>query len=193
MVAHAHGFDLTVEEAQEMFPDIVLSDDFDGSLSEWSSVKGKWSIVDGQLVGTSNNNILLTGATDASDNIIKTNVNFNDKKDGIAGIVFRTTLRRGKLYTGYGVELDKKSKEFIFTKTTKGKSSDKVKIDVPSGFDWSKPHSLQVNAVGDKFTLYVDGQDVLSYVDDSYTSGSVGLSSSKKNASFEDFEVTESE
>ena len=48
------------------------------------------------------------------------------------------------------------------------------RINAPD-YDWNAIHNVSLQVNGNTFTTYIDDQEVISAIDDTYTSGAVGF------------------
>jgi len=46
---------------------------------------------------------------------------------------------------------------------------------MPTGFDLTKPHDIEISVVGNSHVIKVDGEQVLAFTEGKYAEGSVGL------------------
>ena len=192
MGCSVHGVYTTVEQNDQLFAELVYEDDFTGDLSNWSTIYGRWQVRDGRLESRNNGyHMILSDDGTYGDQSIRTTVKF-DHRNASAAIVFRAETSGRRIRNGYGLELDRRRKSFVYTRIENGRFYEEVFKDVPDNFDWDAEHEMEVKAVGDKLTLYVNGDEALTVNDDSFSEGQVGLYAAKR-LSFDDIEVRESE
>jgi len=150
-----------------------LDDSFDGDLSAWDVVKGKWSIEDGQLVGGPGESRIFAQEMDYDDYTITLDTATLKKGNGY-GVYFRATGT--PKFDGYSFQYDPGYKAFILRRWVKGKEERPFAIARAPDYPWwNVPRKVQVRVEGDTFTAYVDGEAVLTGVDDTYSEGTVGL------------------
>jgi hypothetical protein len=47
---------------------------------------------------------------------------------------------------------------------------------MPEDYDWySNAHQIQLSVIGNNFTVNIDGQEMMTATDDTYTEGGIGL------------------
>ncbi len=94
------------------------------------------------------------------------------------GLMFRLSKDENS-FTGYSFQVDRGlGNQFVFRRYDKNGTElgqPLAAVPAPVGFDFTTAHSVEVSVVGDTFTAYVDGVQVLSAVDDTYPSGGSGL------------------
>lgn len=109
------------------------------------------------------------------------------------GVAFRADYTKKGL-DGYMFEIERVNKnapvQVYFSKWVNGKQI-KPPLSVtnlPADFDWNSPPDISVRAEGDKFTAYLDGQEILQARDKTYTEGGAGVVSNQGTTlEFSDF------
>jgi len=148
-------------------------------LTGWKAIFGpnNWKIVDGYLTTTSSGDQRIMESTNLpSDYVINTSAQLLN--GGGYGVMFRLT-QSGNKFGGYSFQLDSGyGNKFVLRKYTSNGSEVKTPIAVanpPAGFDFNAPHNVTVKVVGNNFTMLVDGTQVMTASDSTYTSGGAGL------------------
>lgn len=93
------------------------------------------------------------------------------------GIFFRTTYNQ-KGANGYIFQYDPGLKAFVIRKWVNGKEiwQPIAKTMIPKDYPiYNTPHTVEVQVEGNTFTVFLDGQQILQAIDDTYTEGGVGL------------------
>lgn len=171
----------------------LCKDDF-SNLSGILQQSGIWSVTNGQLCNqgggivynkcsmsnfsTTDYSVNLDGATLAAGNGY--------------GIFFRAS-NTGSGTNGYAFQYDPGLKGFVVRKWVTGwEINPPIVFKATPGFDWyGKPHTLKVKVVGNTFTGYVDGQEMLTGQDSTYTSGGGGIRTwDSTNLCIDQFSVT---
>jgi prepilin-type N-terminal cleavage/methylation domain-containing protein len=188
-----HGVFATEEQNEEIFAKILFTYDFSGTLDDWKTLLGSWKIEDGVLVskGGSYNMIVLSDA-DLTNGTIGVTTQITHKR-GSSAIMFRTNNNKNKLDDGYGLEIDRGRNKFIFTVVTNGRYKERDFLGIPKDFDWAVPHRMEVKLDNDRFTLLVDGNEVMTSSDSTHSTGSYGVYADRKDITFDDIEVREPE
>ncbi|MCS7011154.1 MAG: DUF1080 domain-containing protein [Anaerolineales bacterium] len=150
----------------------LFSDDFN-DLSRWTVVSGKWEIKNGQLC-TSQPGRIFVPIEDADNYVIQLNGAKLDQGNGY-GIYFRAD--NFKAVNGYTFQYDPGLQGFAFREWYQGNEfSPSGLYRLPKTYDYySAPHDIKVVVQGNSYTAFVDGQQVLSMSDSTYTKGGIGL------------------
>lgn len=156
----------------------IISDAFD-NLNNWKSIFGSnnWKIVDGRLVSTGGGDKRIMLNSDLPDDYVVSAKGILVKGDGY-GVMFRLTPQ-GNNYGGYCFQLDPGyGNKFVLRKYASNGAEISKPIAVanpPAGFDFKAPHDVQVKVVGNTYTAYIDGVEVMTATDSTYSSGGTGL------------------
>lgn len=172
----------------------VFADTF-SDLSNWKSIFGpnRWSVLDGNLVTTSaGDQRIMETSNLPNDYVITTTAQL--LSGGGYGIMFRLTPS-GSSYAGYSFQLDEGyGNKFVLRKYSANGTEISTPIAVsnpPAGFDFYAPHKVTLSVVGNTYTAYIDGTQVMTATDNSYTSGGAGLRTWWSNqVSVSDFSVS---
>lgn len=152
---------------------------------------GKWMVESGALVTQSKGERRLAfGEDDWTDYTVKANATLTDGQG--YGIYYRSDGRPN--ITGYVFQYDPGygSGAFLVREVENGKESSPIaRVAIPDGFSiYNTSHQISVQIEGDRHTVSVDGDTVLSFTDDTYTSGMGGLRTwSSSEVMFEDVQV----
>lgn len=176
---------------------ILFHDDFDEDVSDrWIEHLGRWSVVDGKYfvsVGVVENGISTVKGLNIEDCIIETKLRFTDAVGYRAGIVFRYI--DNKHYYSFEIGNEYDEIDIIKYSPENPGYGEKRTVIQPSYGNSSiviKPnvdYILKIQIQGNMFTAYLNGQKVLSWTDDSYQSGGVGLRARRADVYFDYFTV----
>lgn len=156
------------------------ADEFESASNAWNNRSGRWNVENGQMC-TSNYAITFNAcsmASNSKDYSVKLDGADLTQGDGY-GIFFRTTKPDGE-YNGYTFQYDPGygGGSYIFRKWVNGRELSPFAVSRTPGRQWhNNPHDVEVVVDGDTFTAYVDGEAVLTGVDDTYSEGGVGIRS----------------
>ena len=176
--------------------DVIFSDDFnEGANDGWTEQKGAWDITDQEYhvveefnAITSVDDYNLTGC------IIETKLRFEEEKIGYrAGIVFGYINSQNYYAFEIGSEYDEidiikyssvnpeygESRTFI--SPLHGNSTITIEQNVN--------YTLKIKIMGSQFIAFLNDQQVLTWIEDTYASGLVGLRARRADAFFDDFKV----
>lgn len=179
---------------------ILFSDGFDNGIDDWHSVFGsrdKWEVTEGddpELCSRGGGDMLLTNDGSGTDYVVETDANL-DSGNGY-GIFFRATENESGRVDGYTFQYDPgyQGGQFIMRKWVNGYElwPPFAAAAAPSGYDWHDvERHVEIDVNGDTFTATVDGEQVLTGQDSSYTEGGAGLRFwSGSKACFDDFTVS---
>ncbi len=158
-----------------------FSSDFT-SLLNTKTLNGEWGIKDGKITATktADNDLLLlnTDGTDYSIKVDATYLSGGACRSGY-GIYYRAT--DSPTISGYCFQFDPGAQNsFLVNKFTDRNESpafqkvSMVKV-MADGFNIKALHSVEIDVVGTRHVIKVDGITVFDFTDDSFTTGSVGL------------------
>jgi len=166
---------------------VSFADKFD-DLDDWHKVQGKWKIERGKLQGGKGESRIFSNA--GGKDYVVTIDSVELKKGKGYGIYFRATdVKKVNGYTfqfdpGYGMGA------FLFRKWTKGRERGPFARQWAPKFDWNKEHRIRLEIKGNTFTAFVNGKEVLTGSDDTYSEGVVGLRTwSNSKVSFDNLSV----
>lgn len=175
---------------------VYLNDSFD-SLKNWRSFYGPnpWQIKNGKLCTTStaDQRILDQNALPSSDYRITVDPAQLNSGNGY-GVMFRQAPS-GSSYAGYDFQVDPGlGNKFAFRRYDYNGAELSTPLSTasfPAGFNISAPHKVEVLVKGNTFTAFVDGKQVLTATDSTYSSGKVGFRTwDSSNACFDNLTVT---
>ncbi|HHY55738.1 MAG TPA: DUF11 domain-containing protein, partial [Chloroflexi bacterium] len=163
----------------------LLQENFNGGATGWSSSSGVWSTVDGWVRAPSGVTSIFTRTGVSLNNFSYSAIVSATSTSGSIGLAFRTQDANNYY-------------RFVWTGTSphyrlervSGGSPSTIATAVAAGFIANRWYHLEVRAVGSQFTIFRDGQQILTVSDSTFTSGSVGFYVNSNNASFDDALVT---
>ena len=167
----------------------LFSDSFE-NMDNWYVPWGKFNISNGALFGEKYSAIFAKDFT--GDDYMLTIDKANLTQGNGYGVWFRAqNLDKPE---GYIFQYDPgyDGGSFLFRKWVDGHElAPFARVKAP-GYDWhGEDHQVQIRAEGDTFTAYVDGDEVLSASDSTYTEGTVGLRTwDNTQATFDDITIT---
>lgn len=173
----------------------VCSDSF-SSLGSWSGGGTGWSVNNGMLCNTTNNeqrlyNNCSQGAAMPKNYSVKVDIAQLLSGNGY-GIMVRQTSTNPT--TGYAFQYDPGLSGFVIRKWVNGMEVNPALAYAPANnYNWfNTSRSVRVDVQGSSIKAYVDGVLVLSAVDSTYTTGGVGLRTwDSTRACFDNFSITE--
>ncbi len=180
--------------------EVIFFDDFnDGIADGWAEHLGSWSVVNGEYfvaVGLIENGISTVEGLTLTDCIIEVTLRFSDTEVGYrAGIVFRYIDNEHYYSFEIGNEYDEidiikyssKNPNYGESRTFIQPSFGNSSIIINANVDYT----LRIEVRGNTFTAYLNGQKVLSWVEETYLSGRVGLRARRAHVFFDNFKVTQ--
>ena len=150
-----------------------FADEFN-DLEAWNIVRGKWDIEDGKLCGGPGEGRIFTDLANR-DYVINIQDATLFKGNGY-GIYFRTT--NSEKVDGYNFQYDPGygKGSFVIRKWFKGRELQPIAIAKAPDFDWyNQEHDLKIVVDGNTFTAFINDEQVLQAVDDTYNEGGVGF------------------
>jgi len=150
-----------------------FADEFN-DLEAWDIVRGKWDVEDGKLCGGPGEGRIFTDLSE-SDYVINVQDATLFKGNGY-GIYFRTT--NSEKVDGYNFQYDPGygKGSFVFRKWFKGRELQPIAIVKAPDFDWyNQEYDIKIVVDGNTFTAFIDDEQVLQAVDDTYSEGGVGF------------------
>jgi hypothetical protein len=76
---------------------------------------------------------------------------------------------------GYSLQYDEKKDVYVLNKLTNGKATPLAVGTAPDFSPYTSAHDVDVEVKGSTITAYVNGVEILSVVDSTYSSGGVGF------------------
>ena len=151
----------------------------------------KLAVVDGEYY-TENDvgekSITAVDGLTCTDCIIETNLRFGDTEVGFfSGIVFRYTDNEHHYCFAIGAEHD--WAEFIMFTPEHSHYGVSLALTYDVVIDQNTDYSLRVCIHENTFTGFLNGEEVLSATDDTYTEGQVGLRGQRSDAFFDNFTI----
>jgi len=186
--------DPTSEPTEES--DIVYAMDDFSDLDDWKKISGPhcWRTTGGILSITKDtcSSVMLNKTTIPDDYTYSMGMAQLTSGSGYA-LMFRMVDEPGT-FSGYSFQVDPGyGNQFVFRRFDRGAElhTPLARAVFPPDFDMNAPHQVSVRVVGDTFTAFIDGAQVLSASDSTYASGGAGLRTwDSTQASFDDFRVT---
>ncbi len=174
---------------------VYCEDDF-SSLDAWQSNWGNFTNTNNQLCTSGwakNYNTCSQSMPNMSDYSVKISAAHLMRGNGY-GVFFRGTELAGRT-NGYIVQYDPGwgGGAIILRKWINGRELYPFATHRMPGFDWySEPHDLRVDVRGNTFTVYLDGEQIITAQDDTYPEGGIGLRSwDGTNVCMDGVEITE--
>jgi hypothetical protein len=165
----------------------LISDSFDdGSMSDWTVISGQWSIIQGELVETSDLSTpsIVINRPEVSDFQLTAQLRSTD--DDAIGFVFR--FHDSSNY--YFVEFHSQKSRIQLRKLSSGVAS-VLSTTTPFSLVKGVPIEAAVRVQGTRVQVFVNGRVALDFTDSSADSGKVGLySQANKYAAFDDVHLT---
>jgi competence protein ComGC len=186
LMCSIHGWTQPAQPAAES--GAAFSSDFN-DMAGLTVLKGKWDIVDGNLVPGNGHNIVVYGKKDWKD--YKLDVNATLLKGKTYGIYYRAD--GGAKISGYLFEFDPGSKKtFSVSRVTDGKETKIDSLTLPEDYPfYGQSHQVSISVTGDQHAIQVDGETVFSFTDSTYAAGMAGLQNlSGADVVFENTQVT---
>ena len=178
----------------------IFSDDFnDGIADGWTEHLGTWNVINGEYfvtVGLVENGISTVNGLTLTDCIIEVTLRFSDTEVGYrAGIIFRYIDNEHYYSFEIGNEYDEidiikyssKNPEYGESRTFIQPSYGNSSIIINANIEYT----LRIEVHGNMFTAYLNDQEVLSWIEETYLSGKVGLRARRADVFFDNFTVTE--
>lgn len=165
--------------AQEAY--LIFKSDFK-NMDNLKVLKGNWGVVDGKLVPTKNGeNRAIFKDTDGTDYNVKMEAVYLSGKSTQSGygVYYRATDSAD--ISGYCFQYDPGiGNEFIVRKVVNGIEQQpplqRVKMvkEFPN-FSLTEPHDIEIEVVGNKHIIKVDGVKIMDFTDSTFSEGSVGV------------------
>jgi prepilin-type N-terminal cleavage/methylation domain-containing protein len=173
------GVYCTIHSAEEA--NLLFRSDFK-NMDNIKVLMGNWSVVDGKLVPSkSGENRAIFNGTNGTDYNIKMNAVYltgNASTSGY-GAYYRAT--NDSKISGYCFQFDPgMGNDFVVRKVSNGREEapfqriDMVKA-LGADFNLTEPHDIEIEVIGDKHIIKVDGIKIMDFADSTYTEGSVGV------------------
>jgi len=182
---------LTIDFKRTKEGAVIFSDDFNGGFADgWTENVGTWNVINGEYnVAVVNNGISTVNGLNLSDCIIETNVRLNDSEVGYrAGIIFRYIDERNY----YSFEIGREYNEVgIIKYSDQNPDYGETKASVYQFFSINANvnYTLKIKIQGATFTAYLNEHEALSWTDETYESGKVGLRARRADVFFDNFRI----
>ncbi|HHW84988.1 MAG TPA: DUF11 domain-containing protein, partial [Chloroflexi bacterium] len=164
----------------------LLQDNFNsGSILNWTASGGAWTPTAGWVRAPASGASMLTRNAASLANFSYSAIVSATSTTGSIGLVFRVQDANNYyrfVWTGT-------SPHYRLERISGGTSSTVATAD-SAAFVANRWYHFEVRAVGNQFTIFRDGQQILSGSDSTFASGSVGFYVSNNNAAFDDVLVT---
>ncbi|QES88795.1 beta-L-arabinofuranosidase domain-containing protein [Rhizosphaericola mali] len=166
----------------------------DNKSNGWVVYGGNWFYKDNAI----NCGSIDVNNSGAGPKIIATGTKFSDfnysanitiKMNGNAGLVFRVNKPAigTDAYNGYYVGLDAEEGQVVFGKASGGKWE--VIKSAPKDIKLNENYQIKVNAKGDAFEIFVNGNSIITANDATYINGNIGLRAFKALAKMDNIYV----
>jgi Flp pilus assembly pilin Flp len=157
---------------------MFCQDNFSTNLSGWTTQQGTaGGVQNGQYCPPSYSLMLnkCAAAANLKDYTVKLDGAMLNSGNGY-GIMFRTQMTPTGL-AGYAFQYDPGLKGFVIRKWANGVEINPAIAFVSApNYDWySAAHNIQLDVKGGTFTAFIDGKQVLTAQDSTYSSGGAGL------------------
>ncbi len=182
------------EEEPEEKPEVLFSSDFD-NMDSLTPLTGKWEIKDGMLVPTGGWEEHRLAFGDAKWTDYEMTVNAQLYSGWGYGIYYRADGERQ--ISGYCFQYDPGCwpDSFLVRRVYNGREEwlPFQRVTIPDGFPvYSQPHKISITVEKDHHVIKVDGDTVLDFHDDTFTSGMAGFRSwCNSEVGFNNVNVTE--
>jgi hypothetical protein len=151
------------------------------SMDGWQGQSQAWAIQGGKLCNTSNpgSNFLYNQCSQKnlpSDYVVKVDGATLNSGNGY-GVFFRLQNYNNRP-NGYAFQYDPGlGGAFVVRKWVNGNEiNPPLVMNRPPGYTWTgTPRDIEIRVIGNTYTAFVDGQQVLTFTDATYNSGGVGL------------------
>ena len=170
----------------------TFSDNFDDGVSDsWTQHAGSWSGIDGEYcvsVGVVENGISTVDELSFTDGTIETKLRFTDPVGFRAGVIFRFVDPTHY----YSVELGNEYDTLDMIKYTPqsphyGETFAQLRAD--NLFQKDVDYQLTIIVSGNLFRCFINGEEVLTGTDNSYTHGGAGLRARRADVCFDNFRI----
>ncbi len=167
-----------------------FNDDFSNpNSSNWSMIRGTWFESGGEYSTSAGNSISIAEGINVTDCAIETSLRFTAPINLRAGIVFRYS----SALSYYSFEIGNQFNETAIVRYSPvspiyGETGAFIRPSFENSslaIDSNARYILRIEIQGTKFDAFIDGQKVLSWNDDAYSSGAVGLRASSADVSFD--------
>ncbi|RME87502.1 MAG: DUF1080 domain-containing protein [Anaerolineae bacterium] len=156
-------------------------DNEDRGIDGWEARRGHWKVEDGQMCTSKHARIFNTCSTELPQGDYEIRLDGATLMQGNGYGVFFRVSNVGSHFNGYTFQYDPGygGGAFIYRKWVNGRELwPPFAIAWAPNYDWyGEPHDIRIVVKGNTFTTYIDGQEVLTATDDTYTEGAVGLRS----------------
>jgi Flp pilus assembly pilin Flp len=186
---------VTIDDVDEI--DVLYNESFD-SLDNWDLRNTGWVIVDGELRNEEDGEHQAKTGDDTWDNYTITIGSADLQQGNGYGVYFR--VHNEPDFNGYAFQFDpgyrggrSPNGSFIIRKITNGRESPPIAhASAPLDHEWyNQVRRLVINVRDDTFTVFMDGEKILTGTDDSYPRGRIGLRTwDSTRASFDNLSVS---
>jgi len=187
-----------VKPVESSGSEVLFFDDFDDGVADgWTEHLGTWSVINGEyqvsVPGIVENGMSTADSLSLTDCIIEAKVRFTDTVGFRAEIIFRYTDIEHYYTFGLSNEYDvaflaiyspgdtEYGEVFAHSGEDGGHGSYPTEINID--------YLLRVEIQGDTFTCFINGEEVCSGTDGTYSSGKVGLRARRADVSFDNFTI----
>jgi len=174
----ASGISGSSEACQEKLLKTYCEDSFAGDSSSWQNVSGAPTMQNGQMCFQKYSQLLNKCSLKMPQSDYSINLNgVTLQKPGRGyGVYFRSTLTAGGL-NGYAFQYDPGAGNVLLIRSwVNGREVNPPIARVPiTSTIYNAPHDFKVDVKGDTFTVFMDGVQVMTAKDSTYSSGGTGL------------------
>lgn len=170
---------------------VIFSDDFSSGFADgWTEEAGTWNVTNGEYhIAVGGNGISTVTGLNLTDCIVETDIRLGDAEVGYrAGIIFRYIDERHY----YSFEIGREYNEVDIIKYSPqdpNYGEMKVSIDQFFSINVNVNYTLKIEIQGPTFTAYLNDHEALSWTDETYQSGTVGLRARRADVFFDNFSV----
>jgi hypothetical protein len=181
---------MLASNAQSAGAEAYFNDDFsDPNSSNWSMIRGTWFESGGEYSTSAGNSISIADGINVTDCAIETSLRFNAPINLRAGIVFRYSTA----LSYYSFEIGNQFNEIAIVRYSPvspiyGETGAFIRPSFENSsltIDPNAMYILRLEIQGTRYDAFINEQKVLSWNDDAYSSGAVGLRASSADVSFD--------
>jgi hypothetical protein len=180
---------------------VLFFDDFESGASRWTpSTPSDWTITtDGSSVYNQGNAAVdnlwrMSGAGDAAwtDVAVEAKVKWPTGTPGTGASLAAVAARYQDATDFYwgGIGLSAPGMESVFIRRRQGAVSTYLAMMTPPMATAGAWHTVKLQVVGSTLTMFLDGVQMLTATDGTFTAGKIGVGSFNMNAEFDDVRVT---
>ena len=171
-------------------PSLPISDNFNSGYGNWTVASGSnWSVSSGRLcMGPGANHLAFAGDSTWSDYTVQV----GSATGGPYHVLFRAQ-NTSSSFSGYSFDYSSTgSGQFKITRWINGSEVSLAAVTPPAGFNLSASHQIEIRAIGNTFTVLLDGVQYLQATDNTYSDGGIGVRTTSGNrACFDDISAAE--